>query len=272
MPASNLTPEQRRAEQRRREQAQQQRNAANKPKPGSKGHRTNNTSSNYRSSTTPPASRTSSPTTRTSSPSTSTSSLSHPKEGDVTVKEGNKFIFRGGVWRKLSDVAPPAPTLPSREQLDRPPAPPRSPAIGAPVHASPQAFGSSTQVQGGVLSAQPSVYAPQAGAESRPNTPQPSSDSAYGADGKQLYMAHKGNNPLMQRTFGYQTGQHPGAQPQQPSAPTQPTAPAQAAPTQPMAPQYEGNDEPGRLGQAENPLAALAEILNRKKLTISASN
>jgi hypothetical protein len=50
----------------------------------------------------------------------------------------------------------------------------RSPAIGAPVHARPQAFGAATQARNGTLSAQPSVYAPQAGQAPRPNTPQPS--------------------------------------------------------------------------------------------------
>lgn len=34
---------------------------------------------------------------------------------------------------------------------------------------------------------------------------------AYGKDGKQLYMADKKNNPLMKRTFGYQTGEGPKA-------------------------------------------------------------
>jgi len=40
-----------------------------------------------------------------------------------------------------------------------------------------------------------------------------------------------------------------------------------------VSPQYNGNDEPGALGQAENPLQALADqLLNRKKLSISVSN
>jgi len=139
---------------------------------------------------------------------------------------------------------------------------PKSPAVGAPIHASPQNFGSVSKIQDGVMSgAGTSPYAPQAGAAPKPNTPQPSS---YGADGKSLYNAGKGDNPLMQRTFGYQTGQHPGAQQPQPAAPAQPQ--------QPMSPQYNGNDEPGALGQAENPMKLLSDLLNRKKLSISVSN
>jgi len=42
--------------------------------------------------------------------------------------------------------------------------------------------------------------------------PKPSSkpmEKAYGESGKDLYQASKKNNPLMQRTFGYQTGDAP---------------------------------------------------------------
>lgn len=52
-------------------------------------------------------------------------------------------------------------------------------------------------------------------AESKPQPkPIPKADSkpkekAYGESGKDLYMASKKNNPLMQRTFGYQTGEAP---------------------------------------------------------------
>jgi hypothetical protein len=150
----------------------------------------------------------------------------------------------------------------------------RSPAIGAPVHARPSAFGSATQLQNGILSArpQPSAYAPQVGQAPRPNAPQPSS-SSYRDGGKGLYKGSEeyvkatgGNyNPLMQRTFGYQTGQHPGAQQPQPAAPAQPQQPQ-------TSPQYNGNDEPGALGQAENPMKLLGDLLNRKKLSISVSN
>lgn len=167
---------------------------------------------------------------------------------------------------------PPAPQLPPPQPQVQ-----RSPAIGAPVHAQPQAFGSGSQVRDGVLSGTPapSAFAPQVGQAPKQNAPTPDGGS-YGPDGKGLYNAHKKDNPLMQRTFGYQTGGHPGAQ----QAVTQPaaTAPAvQAQPTAPVAapatnPQYDGNDEPGKLGQAENPLAALNALLQRKKLTISASN
>lgn len=37
-------------------------------------------------------------------------------------------------------------------------------------------------------------------------------EKAYGDSGKDLYMSSKKNNPLMQRTFGYQTGDGPGRQ------------------------------------------------------------
>ena len=71
--------------------------------------------------------------------------------------------------KQTPPTAPPAPVLTPR--------PPRSPAVGAPVHAAPQAFAKNSQVQNGTLSAapQPSVYAPQAGAAPTPNTPQPAS-------------------------------------------------------------------------------------------------
>jgi hypothetical protein len=35
-----------------------------------------------------------------------------------------------------------------------------------------------------------------------------------------------------------------------------------------MSAQYDGNDEPGRLGQAENPMQALMELLKKNKLKI----
>lgn len=161
------------------------------------------------------------------------------------------------------------PPVPARLQQAPPPPPrPRSPAIGAPVHAKPSAFGSATKVEGGTLSGVgTSPYAPQVGQAPRPNTPQPSGGN-YGADGKSLYNAGRGDNPLMQRMFGYQTGQAPdqvaAQQQQQPQVPT-PQEPA-------MSPQYEGNDEPGKLGQADNPMKMLSDLLQRKKLTISASN
>ena len=165
-----------------------------------------------------------------------------PKPAQPTINPGEK-------------AGPPAP-----EVYGPPvPKPPRSPAINAPVHASPQAFGRNTQVNNGTLSAAPaaSPYTPRAG-QSRPNTPQPSS---YGADGKSLYNAGKGDNPLMQRTFGYQTGQAPDQQ-----------AAAPKAPEPQMSEQYQGNDQPGSLGQAENPMAALGNLLNRKKISISLSS
>ena len=163
---------------------------------------------------------------------------------------------------------------------------PRSPAIGAPIHARPQAFGSNTKISDGTLSAAPangSVYAPQAGQAPRPNAPVASS---YRDGGKGLYKGSEeyvkatgGNyNPLMQRTFGYQTGGQPGAA-QAPGTPPQsndkvntPDQRDQFVSPE-MSPQYNGNDEPGALGQAENPLAALGQmLLQRKKLSISMSN
>jgi hypothetical protein len=53
------------------------------------------------------------------------------------------------------------------------------------------------------------------------------------------------------------------------------TGARQGAPTpQAMSPeapsqQYQGNDEPGRLGQAQDPMRALAEMLFKNKLKIS---
>lgn len=209
-----------------------------------------------------------------------------PKNGDTTIKEGNSFTFKDGLWL-------------------------RSPAIGAPVHAKPSAFGSATRVNNGVISGGGggSVYAPQVGQAPKPNTPQPSS---YRDEGKGLYKGSEeyvkatgGNyNPLMQRMFGYQTGQGPGQQPtdsapspqEQPSAPGTPPksnsnyntpdqrsefvapdgrpykGPAFGNPTPKQSPQYDGNDEPGKLGQAENPLKVLDQLLKRKKLSISVSN
>ena len=179
---------------------------------------------------------------------------------------------------------------------------PRSPAIGAPLHAKPAAFGSATKLQGGTLSAQPSVYAPQVGQAPKPNTPVASPTSSYRDGGKGLYKGSEeyvkatgGNyNPLMQRTFGYQTGgqpapaQAPGTPPQSNDKVNTPDQRGQYVspsgkpyagpaygnpPEQPMSPQYNGNDEPGALGQAENPLAALGQmLLQRKKLSISMSN
>jgi hypothetical protein len=51
---------------------------------------------------------------------------------------------------------------------------------------------------------------------------------------------------------------------------TQPRIPQNAeVSAQKTNPQYQGNDEPGKLGQAEDPLRALAELLFKNKLKIS---
>jgi hypothetical protein len=142
-----------------------------------------------------------------------------PKNGDVTVKEGNTFTFKDGKWNKHADVknykdaqgnlydgnsgqlikAAPTPAAPLSNAGQRV-APPASPA--------PQG---------------PSVHAPRV-EKAAPVFP---TEKAYGESGKDLYMANKGNNPLMQRTFGYQTGKAPDQVSQAPAAPT----PAPAAPT-----------------------------------------
>lgn len=46
-------------------------------------------------------------------------------------------------------------------------------------------------------------------AAAKPADNKPASGGSYGSDGKQLYNADKKNNPLFQRTFGYQTGNAP---------------------------------------------------------------
>lgn len=74
-------------------------------------------------------------------------------------------------------------------------------------------------------SQQPARQAPQ---ERRPNPipkasssntkPAQPTEKAYGESGKDLYMASKKNNPLMQRTFGYQTGDGPSSKTEAPSS------------------------------------------------------
>ena len=219
-----------------------------------------------------------------------------PKDGETQEKEGNPFRFEGKskTWKPVNNPKPEAkpaakPAAKPEGGLARnwrsrangspataPTTAPRSPAIGAPIHARPQAFGSNTKISDGTLSAAPangSVYAPQAGQAPRPNAPVASS---YQDGGKGLYKGSEeyvkatgGNyNPLMQKTFGYQTGGQPGAA-QAPGTPPQSNDKVNT----PMSPQYNGNDEPGALGQAENPMAALGQmLLQRKKLSISLSN
>ena len=203
-----------------------------------------------------------------------------PKDGETEMKEGNLFRFdaKSKTWKLVNTPNKPAAKPEAKPvgglarnwrsrasgspaSADAPPAPAplRSPAFSAPVHSKPQDFGS--------------AYAPQAGQAPRPNAPVASS---YRDGGKGLYKGSEeyvkatgGNyNPLMQRTFGYQTGGQPGAA-QAPGTPPQSNDKVNT----PMSPQYNGNDEPGALGQAENPMAALGQmLLQRKKLSISLSN
>ena len=216
-----------------------------------------------------------------------------PKDGETKMKEGNLFRFdaKSKTWKLVNKPKPEAKPAakPSAKPegglarnwrsranrspatADAPPAPAplRSPAFSAPVHSKPQDFGS--------------AYAPQAGQAPKPNAPVASS---YRDGGKGLYKGSEeyvkatgGNyNPLMQRTFGYQTGGQPGAA-QAPGTPPQsndkvntPDQRGQFVSPE-MSPQYKGNDEHGALGQAENPMAALGQmLLQRKKLSISMSN
>lgn len=69
---------------------------------------------------------------------------------------------------------------------------------------------------GGRLPYRPSgsPYVPRAAVQPAPSAPGPvkAKPSNYGPDGKSLYNADKKDNPLMQRTFGYQTGNAPDQQ------------------------------------------------------------
>lgn len=74
-----------------------------------------------------------------------------------------------------------------------------------PPAASTPSRGSSTPQRGG-SPARVSNPAPKAAVKAPAKKPM---EKAYGESGKDLYMASKKNNPLMQRTFGYQTGDAP---------------------------------------------------------------
>jgi hypothetical protein len=91
--------------------------------------------------------------------------------------------------------------------------------------------------------------------------------------GTQAYRDAVGGsgNPLLNR-FRSGMGLDPatGARPQQEGQPQQAPTAANAEPK--MSAQYDGNDEPGRLGQAENPMKSLMDLLNRRKLSISVEN
>jgi hypothetical protein len=158
----------------------------------------------------------------------------------------------------------------------------RSPAIGAPVHASPSAFGSAPKLQ--QQSVSPYVGS-SAATPPRPSSPAqaalagaPASET-YRDGGKGLYQGTQAyrdavggsGNPLLNR-FRSGMGLDPatGAKPQQEGQPQQAPTAANAEPK--MSAQYDGNDEPGRLGQAENPMKSLMDLLNRRKLSISVEN
>lgn len=59
-------------------------------------------------------------------------------------------------------------------------------------------------------SVKPTPSKPKAKPTATASKPKKPMEKAYGSSGKELYMASKKNNPLMQRTFGYQTGEGPG--------------------------------------------------------------
>ena len=136
-----------------------------------------------------------------------------PKNGDVTVKEGNTFIFKDGNWTKPADVKNYKDAQGNlydgnSGQLIKA-APAAAPRLTPPV--SPPPVG-------------PSVHAPRV-EQAAPVFP---TEKAYGESGKDLYMAGKGNNPLMQRMFGYQTGKAPDQVSQAPAAATPAPTPAPA--------------------------------------------
>lgn len=80
-----------------------------------------------------------------------------------------------------------------------------NPPAARPSNTSTPSRGSSTPQRGG-SPARVSNPAPKAAAKTPTKKPM---EKAYGESGKDLYMASKKNNPLMQRTFGYQTGDAP---------------------------------------------------------------
>jgi hypothetical protein len=181
---------------------------------------------------------------------------------------------------------------------------PRSPAIGAPIHARPAAFGAAQGGLGGSADAPGSVYAPKV--PQRPSTPGQAVQQAAAASetyrdgGKGLYQGTEeyrkavggSGNPLLNR-FRQDMGLDPETGARQDAAPTPQELPAENPyagigdlrglsikdnvpavaqnPELAGAPnlQYEGNDEPGKLGQADDPIRALAELLLRNKLKIS---
>jgi len=149
---------------------------------------------------------------------------------------------------RLGENAPPAPVLPKA---------PRSPSIGAPIHASPQSFGTGSAYVGS------SAATPQ-----RPSTP--AQAALQGAPASETYR--DGGKGLYQGTQAYRDAVGGSGNPLLNKMRTElgrdTATGAKTTPTQPNA-QYDGNDEPGRLGQAEDPYKALGELLNRRKLSIT---
>lgn len=80
---------------------------------------------------------------------------------------------------------------------------PKPPAVKPPASVPSR---SSAAPQRSASPARVSNPAPKAAAKAADKKPM---EKAYGESGKDLYMASKKNNPLMQRTFGYQTGDAP---------------------------------------------------------------
>jgi hypothetical protein len=210
-----------------------------------------------------------------------------PKPGQKGQQTGNKGSSTkaetiGGAKPKPKPKATPADTgryIPGDQQVQfQQPVQRKSPAIGAPVHASPSAFGSAPKLQQQAVS--PYVGS-SAATPPRPSTPAqaalagaPASET-YRDGGKGLYQGTQAyrdavggsGNPLLNR-FRSGMGLDPatGARPQQEGQPQQAPTAANAEPK--MSAQYDGNDEPGRLGQAENPMKALMELLKKNKLKI----
>ena len=96
-----------------------------------------------------------------------------------------------------------------------------------PTSNPPRRSSTSSQSSGGSSRPAPS-RAPQRPAASQPPAPRQPMEKAYGDSGKDLYMASKKNNPLMQRTFGYQTGGGPGRGSDGPPNPNAEPAPSAA--------------------------------------------
>jgi len=195
-----------------------------------------------------------------------------PKPGQKGQQTGNKGSSTksetiGGAKPKPKPKATPADTgryIPGNQQVPfQQPVLRKSPAIGAPVHARPSAFGSATQLQNGILSArpQPSAYAPQVGQAPRPNAPQPAQKIQ--------------ENPYA--GVGDVRGQQLN-----PSAAGLEQAPVQAGTQEYGGQKLQGIDENGidmerrrAFLDADNSLAglkAVKELLNRRKLSISVEN